>query len=82
MKKVLILSLSVLASAFIVSGCAISNSAGAAATGATLGAVAGGMIGNHRDAMIGAAGGAVAGAVIGKEMDDQERENRRYYRGY
>jgi len=80
MKKVIISALAVLSISTIFSGCAVSNTAGGAATGAVVGAVAGGMVGNHRDAMIGAAGGAVAGAMIGKEADDQERENRRYYR--
>ncbi len=82
MKKVIISTLAVAFSAIFFSGCAISNTAGGAAAGATVGAVAGAMVGNHRDAMIGAAGGAVAGAMIGKEQDDQERENRRYQRGY
>jgi len=76
MKKIAILTISL--SAIFFSGCAVTNTAGGAATGAVAGAVVGSMVGNHTDAMIGAAGGAVAGAMIGKEMDDQERENRRY----
>jgi len=80
MKKIVISAITVLGLSFIFSGCAVTNTAGGAVTGAAVGAVAGGMVGNHRDAMIGAAGGAVAGAMIGKELDDQERENRRYYR--
>ncbi len=80
MKKISLIALSLITSASIFSGCAISNSAGGAATGATVGALAGAMVGNHRDAMIGAAGGAVAGAVIGKEMDDQERYDNGYRR--
>jgi len=80
MKKIIISAAALLTISSMFSGCAVSNTAGGAATGAAIGAVAGGMVGNHRDAMIGAAGGAVAGAIIGKELDDQEREDRRYYR--
>jgi len=76
MKKIMIIAASFIIGTFGFSGCAMSNTAGGAATGAVAGAVVGGMVGNHTDAMIGAAGGAVAGAMIGKEMDDQERENR------
>ena len=76
MKKVLTLTLPIAASLAIFSGCAITNTAGGAATGAVAGAIAGSMVGNHKDAMIGAAGGAVAGAMIGKEADDQAREKR------
>ncbi len=76
MKKIVTLSLSIISTFFIMSGCAATNTAGGAALGATAGAVAGAMVGNHRDAIIGAAGGAVAGALIGKELDDQERETK------
>jgi len=76
MKKIILATFTLIS--LIFSGCAISNTAGGAATGATVGAVAGAMVGNHRDAIIGAAGGAVAGAMIGKEMDDEERYDRTY----
>ncbi len=81
MKKLIVLSLSVVTSLFIFNGCAADNTAGGAVLGATAGAIAGGMVGNHRDAMIGAAGGAVAGALIGKELDEEERDRvrRNYY---
>ena len=79
MKKLIISIVTIFAGATFFNGCAVSNTAGGAAAGAATGAVIGGMVGNHRDAMIGAAGGAVAGALIGKEMDEQEREDRRRY---
>jgi surface antigen len=80
MKKLIISALALFTISSMFSGCAVSNTAGGAVAGATLGAVDCAKLGNHNKAMIGAAGGAVAGAMIGKEMDDQEREARAYYR--
>ena len=73
MKKVIITLGSFAIAAFIFSGCASSNTAAGAVTGAAVGGLAGAMIGDHDTAMVGAAGGAVAGALIGQQEDQAAR---------
>lgn len=80
MKKSIISIGAVVLATFFFNGCATSNTAGGAVTGAAVGGLAGALVDNDRGAVIGAAGGAVAGAMIGKEQDDREREARQ--RGY
>lgn len=62
----------------------ISNTAGGAAIGAGLGALAGVALGggsDRRNALIGAGIGALAGGAIGATMDQQEAELRRQLQG-
>lgn len=62
----------------------VSNTAGGAAIGAGLGALAGIALGggnDRRNALIGAGVGALAGGAIGATMDNQEAELRRQLQG-
>jgi len=78
MKKTIILSIALIAGGLSLSGCATSNTAGGALAGAGTGALIAKVVGgNTSDAIVAGSAAAVAGSMIGKEMDDQERENRR-----
>jgi len=78
MKKTILLSIALVAGSLSFSGCVTSNTAGGAAVGAGTGAlIAKAVGGNTSDAITAGAAGMVAGSMIGKELDDQERENRR-----
>ncbi len=64
----------------------VSNTAGGAAIGAGMGAVAGLLIGNNpvqrrNAALIGAGVGALAGGAVGNYMDTQEAERRAQLQG-
>ncbi len=89
MKKTILITA---ASILVVSGCATSPYQGEharTATGATVGAVAGGVLGRavagrgDRTAgvLVGAAVGATVGGLIGRQMDQQEAELRRQMEG-
>lgn len=89
MKKTILITA---ASVLVVTGCATNPYQGEharTATGATVGAVAGGVLGRavagrgDRTAgvLVGAAVGATVGGLIGRQMDQQEAELRRQMQG-
>ncbi len=89
MRKTLILSA---ASVMLIAGCATNPYQGdhaRTATGATIGAVGGAVLGRAvsgsgdrtQGALIGAAVGATVGGLIGRQMDQQEAELRRQMEG-
>ena len=89
MKKSILISA---ASLLVISGCATNPYQGTqsrTATGATIGAVAGGVLGRAVSSpgdrttgvLVGAAVGATVGGLIGHQMDQQEAELRRQMQG-
>ncbi|WP_448566065.1 OmpA family protein [Thalassotalea ganghwensis] len=77
------LTISLLSTSLIISGCASTNAEKGAAIGAVAGAVLGKATANHKDKRLvwGAAIGAIAGAAIGDYMDKQEQEFRKELSG-
>lgn len=70
MRKIVV---SLILTALIFVGCETKTGTGAL-SGAAIGAVAGGAIGNGQGALIGAAVGAAAGGLVGAALDEQDRK--------